>query len=235
MRCPYCRDNIIVQGRFCPKCGEQIFGRPVHHAGAPQVRAPQPPRTVPEASQDVLEIELEQPAEPESPGGDAVGKLCPYCRFPIKSGDEVITCPDCRTPHHADCWRANEGCTTYGCASSPQAAAVRRTSAAAVGVPSPAGSPWSVPVPIGARQLIEDEFNGQCTNALLFTLLQLFFCGGILSIIGLAWSWSLLSQMQRLKIDPGPARSKAIATLVIGGAVMLVWVIVIIVSATGRG
>lgn len=229
-----------MQGRFCPKCGEQVFGRPVHHAGAPpvappQVSAPQPPRTAPEASQYVLEIELEQPAEPESLGGDAVGKLCPYCRFPIKSGDEVITCPDCRTPHHADCWRANEGCTTYGCTSSPQAAAARRTSAAAVGVPPPAGSPWSVPVPMGARQLIEAEFDGQCTNALLFTLLQLPFCLGILSIIGLAWSWSLLSQMQRLKIDPGPARRKAIATLVISGAVMLVWVIVIIVSAAPRG
>jgi len=47
--------------------------------------------------------------------------------------------------------------------------------------------------------------------------------------------WSLLSQMQRLKIDARPARSKAMAALVIGGVAILVWLIVIIVYAATSG
>jgi len=35
MRCPHCKQNIRVQGRFCPKCGEQIFGAPVRRQEPP--------------------------------------------------------------------------------------------------------------------------------------------------------------------------------------------------------
>lgn len=44
-----------------------------------------------------------------------VGKLCPYCKAEIKDGDEVTVCPECGIPHHADCWKENGGCTTFGC------------------------------------------------------------------------------------------------------------------------
>jgi hypothetical protein len=44
-----------------------------------------------------------------------VGKNCPYCQTPIKPGVEVVVCPACDIPHHAECWRENGGCTTYGC------------------------------------------------------------------------------------------------------------------------
>lgn len=47
--------------------------------------------------------------------GDAIGRICPYCRFPLKHGAQVATCPACNLPHHADCWCENGGCTTYGC------------------------------------------------------------------------------------------------------------------------
>src|SRR5512140_1292554 len=47
--------------------------------------------------------------------GDVVGTVCPYCQTPIAAGAEVVVCPDCGTTHHAECWRENGRCTTFGC------------------------------------------------------------------------------------------------------------------------
>lgn len=236
MRCPYCHENIIIQGRFCPKCGEQIFGRPVESGQAPADSHPPAQRR---PGEDVLDIELEGEAEPSAASDEAVGKLCPYCRFPIKSGEETLTCPDCGAVLHADCWRENGGCTSYGCTSSPQAAAARRASgsyAGRAGTYSASGSGYRLgAMPMGAQQLVEAAFEGQCTNVLLFTILQLFFCGGILSIVALAWSWSLLSQMKRLQISASTSRSKVIAAVVISGAVTLLWIAYLLWTLSNAG
>jgi len=48
--------------------------------------------------------------------------VCPYCRAPIdEHQDEMLACPTCGTPHHADCFHENGGCTVFGCASAPPA------------------------------------------------------------------------------------------------------------------
>lgn len=243
MRCPYCHENITVQGRFCPKCGEQIFGRSVERGDtqpSPQASAPdswQSPS--PQAGGDVLDIELEDAAEAVGASDNAVGQMCPFCRFPIKEGEEVITCPDCQTTLHADCWRENGGCTTYGCSSSPQAAAVRRTTGqAAPGARSWPGfgstTPGTIPMPLGARQLLEAEFEGQGTNVLLFAILQSICCLGLLSIITLAWSISLLSQIKRLELRVQKGRTKALAAAIISGIVTLAWLIGIAWPLIGR-
>jgi len=232
VRCPYCHENITVQGRFCPKCGQQIFGRPVDRGATQPAQQASTPSSwqapAPQASGDVLDIELEDAAAAVGASDNAVGRICPFCRFPIKKGDEVITCPDCQTTLHADCWRENGGCTTYGCSSSPQAAAVRRTTdQAARGGRSWPGfggtTPGTIPLPLGARQLVEAEFEGQSTNVLLFTILQIFFCGGFLSIIGLAWSISLLSQIKRLGLRVGSGRTKTIAAAIVSSIMTLLW------------
>lgn len=45
-----------------------------------------------------------------------VGKTCPFCQYTIKPTDEISVCPECNTPHHAECVQMNEGkCTTFGC------------------------------------------------------------------------------------------------------------------------
>jgi len=44
-----------------------------------------------------------------------IGKVCPYCQFPINQDSEVIVCLDCKTPHHKECWLENARCTTFGC------------------------------------------------------------------------------------------------------------------------
>jgi len=48
-----------------------------------------------------------------------IGRACPYCRLPISAGQMIVVCPECRVPHHADCWRENGSCTTYGCVGGP--------------------------------------------------------------------------------------------------------------------
>ncbi len=52
-------------------------------------------------------------------GGDVAGRTCPYCRFPIKEGGEVVGCGACHAPHHVDCWADNHGCAVIACAGGP--------------------------------------------------------------------------------------------------------------------
>ena len=42
---------------------------------------------------------------------------CPICGCAFEETDEIRICPDCKTPHHDECWAENRGCSTYGCAS----------------------------------------------------------------------------------------------------------------------
>lgn len=48
-------------------------------------------------------------------GAGAEKFTCPYCNTPFKEGDEAISCPECKTLHHAVCWEENKGCATVGC------------------------------------------------------------------------------------------------------------------------
>ncbi len=43
-----------------------------------------------------------------------IGKICPYCQYPIKQDSEVTVCSACKVPHHRECWEENGGCTTFG-------------------------------------------------------------------------------------------------------------------------
>jgi hypothetical protein len=54
-----------------------------------------------------------------------VGRSCPYCRFPLKSGAEVVQCGTCSAVHHDDCWVEGEGCAVVGCASGPRSGGAR--------------------------------------------------------------------------------------------------------------
>ena len=52
-------------------------------------------------------------------GGPVGSGVCPYCQTPIKAGAAAAVCPDCRATHHAECWRENGRCTTFGCMGTP--------------------------------------------------------------------------------------------------------------------
>ncbi len=46
--------------------------------------------------------------------------VCPYCRTEVGDGKgERSDCPGCGTPHHADCFAENGGCTVFGCSHAP--------------------------------------------------------------------------------------------------------------------
>ncbi|MGA7686503.1 MAG: RING finger protein [Terriglobales bacterium] len=47
------------------------------------------------------------------------GDVCPYCRTKIVAEDVPMACEGCGTPHHADCYAENGGCTIFGCSKAP--------------------------------------------------------------------------------------------------------------------
>src|SRR5262245_58855 len=49
----------------------------------------------------------------------ATPTICPYCRCPFEPEEEVTACEVCATPHHADCYAENGGCTVFGCGKAP--------------------------------------------------------------------------------------------------------------------
>jgi TM2 domain-containing membrane protein YozV len=50
-----------------------------------------------------------------------VAATCPYCRTPIEEETDTPknTCHGCGTPHHAECFEENGGCTVFGCIAAP--------------------------------------------------------------------------------------------------------------------
>jgi TM2 domain-containing membrane protein YozV len=48
--------------------------------------------------------------------------VCPYCRAAIEPDEaQTVLCSGCGTPHHADCFEENGGCTVFGCSAAPAA------------------------------------------------------------------------------------------------------------------
>lgn len=248
MRCPYCHQNIRVQGRFCPKCGEQIFGLPVRQRepGAPPTATPPPvtgplappPPPPPDLGGDTLDIVVEDdglsrgrtavPAPLPVAGahaatGEEVGKTCPYCRFPVKPGEQVQVCPACKVIHHADCWRENQGCTTYGC----RGAAAAAPSLATPGYgPRPAAHPTVTSLPDVAL-LQAREMEGRANNALWMSALG-FLCCPPMTLVGLFMALSLLGEVNRSAVAAKNARTKAIITVCVSAAALLGWLIYLV-------
>jgi len=75
-----------------------------------------------------------------------VGKTCPFCQTPIKPGSEIVICPECKMPHHRDCWEQNHGCTTFGCSRNAGANPAGQTGGMGQ-VASPAEVRSSLPAP----------------------------------------------------------------------------------------
>lgn len=61
---------------------------------------------------------------------------CVYCHVDLELGDQVLACDSCQSPHHVDCWQANNfRCATFGCSGSgavPQVQTPSANSGAAV-------------------------------------------------------------------------------------------------------
>jgi len=37
-------------------------------------------------------------------------EICPVCTNAFRSGDDIVVCPECGTPHHRECWNKNNCC-----------------------------------------------------------------------------------------------------------------------------
>jgi hypothetical protein len=93
--CPSCGSHVSG-GAFCTGCGSALPSSPVAVATtAPVVSTKHAP--------DAL-----------------VGRVCPYCRFPLDQATETIECHSCHAIHHTDCWFENSGCAINGCAATAE-------------------------------------------------------------------------------------------------------------------
>jgi hypothetical protein len=251
MRCPYCRQNIRIQGRFCPACGEQIFGLPVERPRADrsaptqpsqpaQPSRPAPPRPTtpptysgrsPDSGPADIDIELDSDEPARAPTtartgaqpatAEYVGKICPYCRFPIKPGQDIVVCPACKVPHHAECWQENNGCTTYGCTGTITAppSAIPPPIARQPQPPGPFARPIQAPYYLEGQV---EELNKRANTAMWLSILGIFCCP-ILAIIGFIMGIVVLGEVSRSRsMAYQPARGRAIAAIVIAGFGMLI-------------
>jgi len=266
MRCPYCRQNIRIQGRFCPACGEQIFGLPVERPRADRSAPAQPsqpaqtdlprPTTPPTYSgrspysgpADIdIELDSDEPApapttartgaQPAS--AEYVGKICPYCRFPIKPGEEIVVCPACKVPHHAECWQENNGCTTYGCTGTV-AANPPPAIPATPGLRPPRSAAQPASPPPDVQQRVEDTFlqmrtrelNARATSALVLAFLGILcFLPAIIAFFMGIGILGQLAHIPSLASQPQPAKGRAIAAIVV--APLMAALNILFISAIG--
>ncbi|MGH2351670.1 MAG: RING finger protein, partial [Chloroflexota bacterium] len=42
------------------------------------------------------------------PNSKWLNATCPKCQKPLAEGEQVVLCPKCYTPQHAQCWRDND-------------------------------------------------------------------------------------------------------------------------------
>ncbi|MCW8133944.1 MAG: hypothetical protein KIS92_26600 [Planctomycetota bacterium] len=47
------------------------------------------------------------------------GQSCSICQTAVIAGEQMLTCPHCALPFHAECWAENRGCSAYGCKGAP--------------------------------------------------------------------------------------------------------------------
>jgi len=135
LTCPHCKQHLAADSSMvgtqvaCPTCSGTLI---------------------------VSERPASQP-RPSSPPTEA-GGICPYCRAEIAPTDRTRVCQACRTPHHADCWEENKGCTVFGCSMAPPdeekislaGAVASAPPAVAAAQPSPiaVGSPMFLYIPV---------------------------------------------------------------------------------------
>ncbi|HEX8207433.1 MAG TPA: RING finger protein [Solirubrobacteraceae bacterium] len=77
---------------------------------------------------------------------EQTGRACPYCRFPLKEGVEIVECGVCQAAHHGDCWSDNAGCAVVACLGGPSSEA-----AAALPAAAPTAAPVAAPTSVSPQ------------------------------------------------------------------------------------
>ncbi len=134
--------------------------------------------------------------------------ICPYCRTEVgESEGERKDCPGCGTPHHADCFAENGGCTVFGCVNAPSdEAKVTVSGTDLMGnvvtrqAPAPVAQPKTrvIFVLLGIFLGVFGVHNFYARYAkkgtiqLCATLLSCFYGAAISWVWGIIWVWAII-------------------------------------------
>jgi len=135
--------------------------------------------------------------------------------MPLNETDAVRTCGSCRTPHHAECWAENKGCTVFGCPEAPEEEekiSVTPTSAAR----STTGRSGAHPPPLQKKNA------PGATSSLVWGILGFFICGLIFGIVAIS-NANKAKKLIREQPDVYTGDGLATAGLVIGIIELVIW------------
>ena len=206
-KCPHCGQGISTGSSMvgrevpCPKCSGRFI-------------VPNPPAS-----------------RPQIPPAKAGSKnVCPYCRSKIAATDLPQVCPACRTPHHADCWKENNGCTVYGCSMAPPDEE-KISISLSPGTTTPPQMPGARPPSV----LYKPKTNAPgATSSLVWGILGFFFCGVIFGCVAIS---NANKAKKLIQAQPGlyTGTSFATAGLVIGIIDLVLWGLLILGKLAGGG
>jgi len=204
-KCPHCERQLSASEEMegtsisCPSCGNIL--------------------TVP--------IRIVLPQEDNASDTDSrlqEGSTCPYCRMPLTGEDVARVCPSCHTPHHAECWAENKGCTVFGC---PQAPDDEET----ISVTPSSLTRSTGPCPSALPSQLKTNAPG-ATSSLVWAILGFFFCGLIFGIVAIS-NANKAKKLIREQPDIYTGDGLATAGLVVGVIELVVWGLMFLVGLAG--
>jgi predicted RNA-binding Zn-ribbon protein involved in translation (DUF1610 family) len=123
--------------------------------------------------------------------------LCPICQCIISPAEEKVTCPDCHTQFHQECWESNHGCAVYGCPQVP---------------PTEKRSELEVPVSFWGR---ESKPCPSCGEEILAAAVRCRLCGATFSSPR-PLSEAEFQQQEQLESDLPALRKGAVLIFIFG-------------------
>jgi len=208
--CPHCQQQLSADPSMvgaevaCPTCAKHfILAEPAH--------APPPP-------------------PPPMPALNEVGGTCPYCRAEITPTEQAQVCPACQTPHHADCWRENRGCTVFGCSLAPP-----DEERIAVTLPASAQTNrQSNLTPTPASPYRPKTNAPGAVASLVMAILGFFFCGLIFGIAAIS-NANKAKKLIQAQPDVYTGGGLATAGHVLGIIDLVAWALFLAIKAANAG
>lgn len=204
---------------ICPHCSKQLSAS--EDMEGTTISCP--------SCQDLLTIPIRIVLPKDPPSPDIAGahgeKACPYCRMPMRATDAVKVCAACQTPHHAECWAENKGCTVFGCAEAPQEEEKISVAPAATARRSTSGRAPAAPS-------LQRKNAPGATSSLVWGILGFFFCGLILGIVAISNANKAKKLIQE-QPDVYTGDGLATAGLVIGIIDLVAWGLILLGNIAG--
>lgn len=169
--CPHCQQHLSADSSMvgtevaCPTCSGRLI-------------VPEPPTSQPRVT----------------PPRSEVGGTCPYCRAEITPTDRTRVCPACHTPHHADCWKENKGCTVFGCSMAPPDEEKILLAGAVPSVPRVVGSVQPPPIATGSPMFLYIPVS----RLVVMSIVSM----GLYEMYWIYRNWRYLKERDGLKIQP---------------------------------